>query len=157
MSVSGAWMTLTKTNTEDQEDELRGVLREWRQRGTPVILRLTWAPGDPNFRCTVLPACAGKPYRLLQPASDEWHVGVVPFELPFDLKEYLGWLMFEDWPDEEDALFKEAAQRFKSGDLSLENFEQFVSVVKEINQGNNETLGHLQKILRRSNFRVVSG
>ena len=39
--------------TEDQEDELRKVLREWRQRGTPAILRLTWAPGDPNFRCTV--------------------------------------------------------------------------------------------------------
>jgi hypothetical protein len=124
--------------------------------GTPVILRLTWAPGDPNFRCTVLPACAGKPYRLLQPAPDEWHVGVPPFELPFDLKGYLEWLMSEDWPDEEHALFEEAAQRLKRGELSPENFKQFVLVAEEINREDKETIRHMEKILRRSNFRVVS-
>jgi hypothetical protein len=140
--------------TEDQEDELRGVLREWRHRGTPVILRLTWAPGDPNFRCTVLPACTGKPYRLLQPDPNEWHVAVAPFELPFNLKGYLDWLMSEDL-DEEHALFEEATQRFKCGDLSLKNFEQFVSVVEEIHQENIETIGHMEKILRRGKFRVV--
>jgi len=142
--------------TEDQEDELRKVLREWRQRGTPAILRLTWAPGDPNFRCTVLPACAGKPYRLLQPAADEWHIGRPPFELPFDLKGFLGWLMSEHWPDEENAFFEEVMQRFERGELSLENMQRFVSVVKEIDQENKQTVGHLEKILRRSNLRVVS-
>jgi hypothetical protein len=35
--------------TEDQQDELRGVLREWKQRGIPVVLRLAWAPGDFNI------------------------------------------------------------------------------------------------------------
>jgi len=142
--------------TEDQEDELREVLREWRQRGTPVILRLTWAPGDPNFRCTVLPACVGKPYRLLQPDPDEWHVAVPPFELPFDLKQFLEWLSSEDWPDEENDIFEEAGQRFKRGELSPENFKWFVSVAKEINQEAGELIRHLEKILRRSNFRVVS-
>jgi hypothetical protein len=142
--------------TEDQEDELREVLREWRQRGTPVILRLTWAPGDPNFHCTVLPARTGKPYRLLQPDPDEWHVGLPPFELPFDLKGYLEWLMSENWPDEEHAIFEEVRQRFKRGELSRENFKQFMSVVEEIGREDKESIGHLEKILRRSNFRVVS-
>jgi hypothetical protein len=142
--------------TEDQEDELREVLREWRQRGTPVDLRLTWAPGDPNFRRTVLPACTGKPYRLLQPAPDEWHVAAPPFELPFDLKQFLEWFSSGDWPDQEHAIFEEAAQRFKRGELSLENYKQFVSVAKEVNQEFKDTAGRLEKILRRSNFRVVS-
>jgi hypothetical protein len=33
---------------------------------------------------------------------------------------------------------------------------QFVLVAKEIDQENKETIGHLEKILRRSNLRVVS-
>jgi hypothetical protein len=121
--------------TEDQKDELRSVLREWKQRGVPVVLRLTWAPGDFNIRCTVLPARTGKPYRLLQPAADEWHVAGPPFELPFALKDYLGWLMSENWPEEEDAICEEVIQRFKRGELAPEGFKQWVQVVKELNQG----------------------
>ena len=68
----------------------------------------------------------------------------------------LEWLMSEDWPDEEHALFEEAAQRFKCGELSRENFKQFVLVAEEINREDKETIGHMEKILRRSNFRVVS-
>ena len=64
--------------------------------------------------------------------------------------------MSENWPDEEHAFFEEVMQRFKRGELSLEIFERVVSVVKEINRENNETLGHLEKILRKSNLRVVS-
>lgn len=142
--------------TEDQEDELRKVLREWQHRGVPVVLRLTWALGDLNFRCTVLPAQTDKPYRLLQPTADEWHVAQPPFELLFNLKDYLGWLMSEDWPEEENAIYEEAAQRFKRGELSRENFKQFVQIGKELNQEFGEQTELLKKTLRRSNFRVVS-
>jgi hypothetical protein len=141
--------------TEDQQDELREVLREWRHRGTPVILRLTWTPGDPNFHCAALPACAGKPYRLLQPAPHEWHVAVAPFEMPFDLKGYLDWLMSEDWPEEDEALHNEVIHRFKRRELSPENFKQFVAVAKEINQENIKWIKRAEGIVRRSNLRVV--
>jgi hypothetical protein len=144
--------------TEDQEDELRSVLREWKQRVIPVVLRLTWAPGDPNFHCTVLPACTGKPYRLLHsaPGADFAVFCQSQFELPFDLKDYLGWLMSENWPEEEETIFEEAGQRFKRGELSAENFKRFVSVAQEINREDKEMIRRMEKILRRSNFRLVS-
>jgi hypothetical protein len=144
--------------TEDQQDELRGVLREWKQRGAPVVLRLTWAPGDPNLYCTVLPARTGKPYRLLHPTpgADYAVFGQSQFELPFDLKDYLGWLMSENWPEEEDTIFEEAGQRFKRGELSAENFKRFVSVAQEINRKDEQMIKHMQKIVRRSKFRLVS-
>jgi hypothetical protein len=140
--------------TEDQNDELRSVLREWKQRGVPVVLRLTWAPGDFNIRCTVLPARTGKPYRLLHPTPGaDFAVAQPAFELPFDLKEYLGWLMSENWPEEEDAICEEVIQRFKRGELAPEGFKQFVQVVKELHQESSEQIKFLQKTLRRSNFR----
>jgi hypothetical protein len=141
--------------TEDQQDELRSVLREWKQRGVPVVLRLTWAPGDFNIRCTVLPARTGKPYRLLHPTPDEWFAGA-PFELPFAVKDYLGWLMSEDWPEEEDAICEEVIQRFKRGELAPECFKQWVQVVKQLSQESSEQIKFLEKTLRRSNFRLVS-
>jgi hypothetical protein len=64
--------------------------------------------------------------------------------------------MSENWPEEEDAIHEEVIQRFKRGELALEGFEQFVQVVKELNQENIEWIARAEKIVRRSNFRLVS-
>jgi len=110
------------------------------------------AAGNNSIR--VLSAHAGKPYRLLQPTPDEWSVGV-PFELPFDLKGYLEWLMSENWPDEESAFFDEVMQRAKCGELPPEDYKQFVSVVEGIDRENKQTLKRIEKIFRRGKFRLV--